>query len=38
MAKLKMSRPRENKGLPFEGEMIKILCAAEVAELVDAHG
>ena len=37
-AKPKMSRPRASKDLPFEGEMIKILCAAEVAELVDAHG
>ncbi len=38
VAKLKMSRPRASKGLPFKDEVIKILCAAEVAELVDAHG
>jgi hypothetical protein len=38
MAKLKTSHPRASKGLPFEGKMFKILCAAEVAKLVDAHG
>ena len=36
--KQKMCRPRASKGLPFEGKIIKISCAAEVAKLVDAHG